>query len=412
MKLKAIPDQAAPPQAPASPVGSDELLPQISKITQSSSFSSSDILKNLLFFLATAAIERPGESIREQEIAENVLGRTDFDARIDSGVRVHAGRLRSKLAEYYLGDGASDNLIVEISKGSYQLAWRYRTALQVLPPDSPSTSQDRRNGWKSWPVRYLAAAALVIIGLSSSGLTAWWIHRQHSERIPSEVQEFWTPFLYGERPPIVVFGGPRAQTGPSNNSLGTPEDDLMFSTSWAGVGALFSVHRLTSIFTELDRSFILKRSLKLNWDDARRETLILIGGPDSNTAHASLPKTKRFVFPLHALQEKKLGIEDLNAKNNQSRYYTSEGSPLHLDHALIAYLPTRTPEHPMLIAAGGTTFGTQAAVEFITEKESLKNLRTQLQVKDGKFPYFEALIKVNVRDGVPIHSELIAVHQW
>ncbi len=410
MKLKANLEPMLPAEVIRNSHENNEFLEQVSKITKCSAFANSDILRGLLVFLAKAATDRPGENIREQEIAETVLGKSDFDARIDSGVRVHAGRLRSKLAEYYLGEGKNDPLIVELSKGSYQLVYHPRniqpevlTPLQTEPPAGESAASPTK---KPSTVLYLFAAGIVIICLVS----AWFGYKRWTLPVPQEVEMFWSPFLYGDRPPIVVFGGPRP--GTARAQWAAHEDDLTFTSSWAGVGALVSVHRLTHIFTSLEKSFILKRSLNLNWDDARKETLILIGGPESNSAHSSLPKTKRFVFLMNGQTRVRTNIKDMKAKDESASLYVAAGNPIHQDYAIIAYLPTLSPDRPMVIAAGMTTFGTQAAFEFLTEKDSLKLLQNKLSLQDDRFPYFEALIRVNVRDGVPIHSELVAVEKW
>jgi len=52
------------------------------------------------------------------------LGRQpDFDPQLDSMVRVQAGRLRAKLAEYYASEGAADHVWVELPKGTYVLSF-------------------------------------------------------------------------------------------------------------------------------------------------------------------------------------------------------------------------------------------------------------------------------------------------
>src|SRR4051812_28228373 len=87
----------------------DQRWDQVNRILQSSEFSNSEILRSLLTHLAQKSIEEPGRSIKEYEIGVDALGRgTDFDPRIDSGVRVHSSRLRTKLSEYYQGGGAAD----------------------------------------------------------------------------------------------------------------------------------------------------------------------------------------------------------------------------------------------------------------------------------------------------------------
>jgi len=97
-----------------------EVLAEVEKILHSREFSGSELLRNLLSFLVRRAMDRPGESAKEYELAVEVLGKpAGFDTRLDSAVRVHAGRLRSKLAEYYQTEGADRAIQIEVPKGSY-----------------------------------------------------------------------------------------------------------------------------------------------------------------------------------------------------------------------------------------------------------------------------------------------------
>ena len=42
-----------------------------------------------------------------------------YDPRVDSIVRVEAGRLRTKLEQYYHGHGSDDPIVIRLQKGTY-----------------------------------------------------------------------------------------------------------------------------------------------------------------------------------------------------------------------------------------------------------------------------------------------------
>jgi hypothetical protein len=66
----------------------------------------------------------------------------------------------------------------------------------------------------------------------------------------------------------------------------------------------------------------------------------------------------------------------------------------------------------VMIMAGITTFGTQAAVEFATGQETVQQLLSRAaSANDGNLQPFEALLHVRVIKGVPVESELIAVRK-
>lgn len=69
----------------------------------------------MLQYLTHQALSNPGVSVKEYQIATEVFGRpSDFDPHLDATVRVRAGRLRSKLAEYYAGMGHDDRIVAEL----------------------------------------------------------------------------------------------------------------------------------------------------------------------------------------------------------------------------------------------------------------------------------------------------------
>src|SRR5213595_189965 len=102
-------------------------LSHVAKIENSHTLHSSESLRKLLRYLAEHALDHPGTPLKEYQIATEVFGRpADFDPRSDSTIRVQAGRLRMKLAEYYSSEGADDPIVVELPKGTYVLSFHQR----------------------------------------------------------------------------------------------------------------------------------------------------------------------------------------------------------------------------------------------------------------------------------------------
>ncbi len=107
----------------------ERCLGQIDKLVNSQVLHGSESLCKLLRYLAEHALDHPGSSLKEYQIATEVFGRPhDFDPQHDSTIRVQAGRLRLKLAEYYSTEGAEDNLVVEVPKGTYVVSFHQRAA--------------------------------------------------------------------------------------------------------------------------------------------------------------------------------------------------------------------------------------------------------------------------------------------
>src|ERR1700751_4591945 len=116
-------------------IGREQCFQQIERLTKSHILHSSESLCKLLRYLAEHSLDHPGISLKEYQIATEVLGRpAGFDPSSDSTVRVQAGRLRVKLAEYYANEGPNDPIVVEIPKGSYALTFHLRAPKSGIQP--------------------------------------------------------------------------------------------------------------------------------------------------------------------------------------------------------------------------------------------------------------------------------------
>src|SRR5579862_8287145 len=113
----------------------EQYLAQIDRLLNSHVLHGSESLCKLLRYLGEHSLDSPGTPLKEYQIATEVFGRpADFDPRLDSTVRVQTGRLRSKLAEYYGGEGAADRLMIEIPKGAYSLTYHSRPPVEAPAP--------------------------------------------------------------------------------------------------------------------------------------------------------------------------------------------------------------------------------------------------------------------------------------
>lgn len=97
-----------------------EIREQLNRVLSSSVFKNSPILSRFLEYITTETIQKNEQQIKEYSIALHVLGRSrDFNPSGDSVVRIHAGRLRRALTDYYLTQGMYDPIIIHIPKGCY-----------------------------------------------------------------------------------------------------------------------------------------------------------------------------------------------------------------------------------------------------------------------------------------------------
>ncbi len=404
--------------------GREPLETQIAKIVHSDVLKGSESLCRLLRYLADQSLEHPGASVKEYQIAIDVFSRpADFDPRLDSTVRVQTSRLRSKLSEYYAVAGLEDRMIVEIPKGSYSLAVHPRPpqldslrATEPLLVEQPHPEPPPPSGNIAiWPLSFLC------VGLAVALLYVTLIQRKTSTpsvpEAPASLRTFWKTFVDTPDQPWIIFSNAefvgRPETG--MRYFDPKRDDRgLILDHYTGVGEVTAVHELDHLFQQLHHEVVVKRGRLLSMDDAKSHDLIFIGSPSENLTLRDLPTTQEFVFRTADKGPRKgdLGIFNLKPKSGEdSTWFGSPQIPIAEDYALIGLVPGITNAQWVLILAGTTTIGTHAAVEYVCRTQTVdKLLRRVGRSTTGELMSFEAVIRVKVSHGVPVGSELVALH--
>lgn len=407
-------------------IGREQCFQQIEHLTKSHSLHSSESLCKLLRYLAEHSLDHPGIALKEYQIATEVLGRpAGFDPQSDSTVRVQAGRLRVKLAEYYTHEGVDDPILVEIPKGSYTLTFHLRAPRGIAQPvqglvlePQPKKREPARShrGW-------IIAVGVLSVLLAAACATVAILFSQRARQsaaappAPAAYQLFWNRFVTGPQQPWVIF---------SNGSfVGRPETGMRYfnpSTDanafildhYTGVGEVLAIHQLDHMFSLLNHSLRVKRGALFSLDDAKNNDLIFVGSPSENLTLVDIPGTREFVFQRLDSGPRKgdLAVRNVHPLPGEPALFpaTPANHATVEDYAVVSLLPGLDPTRSILILAGNSTFGTQAAVEYVCREDSIKELLQRLKVsKASDLKPFEALLHVKIAHGVPVMTDLVAV---
>jgi hypothetical protein len=406
-------------------------LGQIDKLLSSHTLHGSESLCKLLRYLANHSWDHPGASPKEYQIATEVFGRQeDFDPHVDSMVRVQAGRLRSKLAEYYANEGAEDHIMVELPKGNYALTYHPR------PPNTHRTNGDTRleagtfaaaegpSSRRGFAPRILIAVVLTaILAIAGDRYFVRHANDAHASIEPGEppvaYRVFWKGFLSGPQEPWVIFSNAafvgRPYTG--MRYYDRPRDfGAAILDHYTGVGEVLAVHALDNVFGKLHQQIRVKRGSLFSLDDAKNDDLIFIGSPSENLTLLELPNTQEFTFKqiTSGPRTGTMEIINLHAQSGEPKEFlpSRPDETLTEDYSVIALKRGLNPAHSVLILAGATTIGTQAAVEYVCEQNTLEQLLLRLSVSNsGELKPFESVIRVKVAKGVPVASDLVALRK-
>jgi TolB-like protein len=151
----------------------DAIRAQLERIVASPQFAGSARMGRFLRFVVERSLAGESQRLKEYVIGTEVFDRGgEYDPRVDSIVRVEAGRLRTKLEEYYHNGGSADAVRIGLNKGSYAPFFEQQVAV-------PAATERPR------PWRALAGLALAgIVALAVAVAVLWDLGRGNSGADP------------------------------------------------------------------------------------------------------------------------------------------------------------------------------------------------------------------------------------
>jgi eukaryotic-like serine/threonine-protein kinase len=166
-------------------VSAETIRTQLERILASPGFIRSDRMVRFLRFTVEQTIQGQANSLKESVLGMEVFDRTaSFDPRTDTIVRVEARRLRSKLKEYYEGDGRGDPVRIDFPKGGYIPTFLLINGRGEPPKSSLSfdpdphsnklvSEQPSRVSFRTrWRIGTAIAAGLLLVAVSV-GISLW-----------------------------------------------------------------------------------------------------------------------------------------------------------------------------------------------------------------------------------------------
>jgi len=244
-----------------------------------------------------------------------------------------------------------------------------------------------------------------------------------SSKVSPEIQLFWNHFVdHGERP-LVVFS--------NAEFIGRPELGMRYFDPkrdrreeildhYTGTGEVIGVQELSSLLFELGTAPRLKRGRLLSIDDVKNSDVVFIGSPRENLSLRELPTLQDFVFTKPTMSaenptrqpDNTLILNNHPAPGEPSHFAAGSDLPVTKDYAVVSLLPGLSQSRWMLVLAGTTTLGTQAAVEYVCHQKSVAELVRRAARPDQKgIVPFESVIEVGISGGVPVRMELVALHR-
>jgi hypothetical protein len=258
-----------------------------------------------------------------------------------------------------------------------------------------------------------------------------------------EIEPLWGDLLRSTEPVLVVYsntlfrgtaeGGMRLlkSLDSPGSSLGSPiipQSEIEQSKQpviehYTGIGEVMGAYFLGEFLAKMRHASRVKRSLLLNWEDLKTENIVVLGSPAENFFLRDLPQKQDLLFKPMPDDKGNKSFGILNSKRQPGeaeRYFAKQEGPsrsqITEDYAVISLLQGLDGKKRMLILAGITTLGTQAAAEYVTKVDYLRDLVRRINIAPAGEPprlpaNFQILVKVKVNGGVPAQISYLTHHK-
>jgi TolB-like protein/Flp pilus assembly protein TadD len=157
----------------------EEIQAALERVLASAPFANSHRSQRFLRYVVETSLNNRVEFLKEFSIAVDVFGRNvSYDPSVDATVRVEAGRLRSRLRDYYADEGRNDPVVIEVPKGGYRAAFSERGATAVAAiakaGSTPAAEKTRSEvEMPRWRRLFPLALATIILIAAAGGIALW-----------------------------------------------------------------------------------------------------------------------------------------------------------------------------------------------------------------------------------------------
>jgi len=404
---------------------------QLQRLLAHPLFANSKRYPALLAYAVEQTLQGNAAELKERSIGVEVFGRSpSYDANSDPVVRITAGEVRKRLTQYYYDPVHRGEVIVELPIGSYVPTFREPERAPEPDPQPTTPGVDieaeamagvpSRSDSRWWRYRWVLAAgfAIMLAGLAGTAGLLVGLGTHPEPPPPSDIDRFWAPVTSSVNPTTFCLGEPakNIDVGSINSLDASPSnpkpEPLYFRLHYSGNLALADVITLTRTVAALasqHKAFRVVPASEATFAQLREGPFVLIGAFD-NIWTLRVTQKLRFGF------ESKDGVALLVDRNSPKKttWATAWDLPyqkLSRDYAIVARIHDKTTGQPVIIAAGISEEGTEAAGEILYNPEYLGSLLAKAP-RNWEEKNMEAVIETQVIEGHPGPPNILAVETW
>jgi hypothetical protein len=392
------------------------IVQQLERLLQNPHFHKSKRFPVFLKFVVTEALAGRADNLKERTLGIEVFGKDPgYDTTDDPIVRVTAGEIRKRIAQYYQEPGHEHEIRVLLPPGSYvpQFCFPEEAKAAATPPGSvlPAEAALPAPMVSADPMRALSwgtlIGALVLLLLVIGVGFAW--QALH----PTAMEQFWAPFVKSPDPVLFCIADQSQYStinlrDAANPLRQTTLNDHMITVIIDDVSPLVNIAGLLQTY---GRTYRVQGETATTLTDLRRSPSVFIGAYD-NSWTLRLTAPLRFHFANNP-EMTRFWIEDRNNLSRQDWLLerSRQDTGTYKDYAIVARFLDPNTDRFVVVAAGVARGGTVAAGEFLVDAHRLDELARQAP-KDWSHKNIEVVLETQVIDGRSGPPRIDEVYTW
>src|ERR1700733_7412495 len=382
---------------------------QLERILASPLFRQSKRYAPFLRYVVEKTLEGQEDTLKERTLGVEIFGRAPhYDSSNDPVVRVTAGEVRKRIAQYYHDAAHQNELWIDLPTGTYVAQFRpapvnEESGAAAEPPALLVVRGVKPAKPVPPPRRRLTAAIIVLAALASAGLV-W----KSGARKVSPLDHVWEDLVSSSSPSVISMGEPPLY--PPENKTDELSARQHLRRVYVTYSELQALLRLVRLLDRRRAAYSVQPASSTGFADLRQGPAILLGGLDN-------PWTMRAQQNLRfRLESDANGFDWISDARDPDvkKWFVDFNRPyskVTTDFAIVAHFRAPNTQQPTLIVAGLGENVTKAASEFITDETQLSNALGESLRKPGG-SNFEVVLATEVISGSSGAPKVLAKEVW
>ena len=414
---------------PTEPPPQDARWLLVQRIVASKSFAKSYFLTSFLLYVSDRELRGKADEITEYQIGVRAFGRPEnYNPGVDNIVRNYARILRKRLEEYFEDEGKHESVRITIPRGGYVPVFYTYEQEETLPALShPIFDADESpvlDDQAAPPLPTAVAPRLVkrpvqvVLFLLAALLATAYLGFRWFNRIQlTPYHQFWSQVFDHNRETLIVpadsgFGILQNLTAhnihlgdyvtgtylsdtklaPGINARNWNDLRTQRYTSVVDLNIALSLSRVPELVPD---RFAIRYARDLRMEDLKHSNAILLGSAHSNPWGELFQKQLNFALDYHPEVDDSFVINRHPLPGENPIYRNIWDDDSHLTYTVLAFIPSLDGLGHVILLEGLNMAGTQAAADFLLNRQAMAPILRKAQRVDGTIQSFEILLETS-----------------